>query len=180
MHEIQVERKEVGAPHAHMTGHGSGQADHRRTCCESPRPEVSSQPAGRSSASVRSPLRKITRSLRVDHRSHAEASERRPPAGAVPGYCEDGRIRTASLFRALPVKRRESNPRPADDESAALPLSYFPRFEVPPLPDTRRAMVSLSAPDRHSEPVPLCGGGAASNWLRKKRNPGRRTADRGS
>ena len=78
------------------------------------------------------------------------------------------------------AKRRELNPRPADDESAALPLSYFPRFEVPPLPDTRRAMVSLSAPDRHSEPVPLCGGGAASNWLRKKRNPGRRTADRGS
>ena len=78
------------------------------------------------------------------------------------------------------AKRREFNPRPADDESAALPLSYFPRFEVPPLPDTRRAMVSLSAPDRHSEPVPLCGGGAASNWLRKKRNPGRRTADRGS
>ncbi len=60
------------------------------------------------------------------------------------------------------------------------PLSYFPRFEVPLPPDTRRAMVSVSAPDRHSEPVPLCSSGAASNKLQKKQNPGRRTADRGS
>jgi hypothetical protein len=32
-------------------------------------------------------------------------------------------------------------------------------------------MVSLSAPDRHTEPVPLCGGGAASNRLQKKTKP---------
>ena len=64
----------------------------------------------------------------------------------------------ASGFAVRVGRRRESNPRPVIPSHMLCPTELLRWRNEPRAPnDTRRAMVSFGAPDRHPEPEPLFG-----------------------
>ena len=162
----QVDKVErVGsASHAHMAGDSSGRVEHRRTGYDR-RASLPTMVAvgwpmiGVGSFSVAQGYAGAAGRRPLD----AEASKRWPPAGTASGCYEEIRIRTVSRDRALPgVKGGTRTPNQLIMSQLLYPLSYFPRCEVPPPPDTCRAMMSVGTPDRYAEPAPLCDGGATS------------------
>lgn len=130
--------------------------------------------------------------MRVGDRSDAEAPDKPPPAGVAPWVLQSmKRIRTASRFKAFPWwKRRESNPRPSDDESDALPAELLSVLRSPIVRPThavrwlalaRRTGVRTDTAVRRRGCFEPCQRGFQnlSAGRQTTKNPGRLAADRG-
>lgn len=130
--------------------------------------------------------------MRIGDRSDAEAPGKPPPAGVAPGVLQSmRRIRTASLFRALSrVEKRESNPRPSDLKSDALPAELLSSLRSPIVRPThavrwlalaRRTGVRTGTAVRRRGCFEPCRRGFQnlSAGRQTTKNPGRLAADQG-